>query len=1170
MTGAAEPGQRAGGRPGAAPEAAPGRRTGRRRPGIGGPAARTAVGHVLERASGPQSAVRELLGEPALWWNCCGEALRDDPAWLAGRDCEELRGWLRATAPDRDHEPATTARVEHPLLLARALTVPGEDTGEQDGALLRLLGAWENSGLLCPGTASGPPQPAGKDLAVLSPRLAGATDALLQRIQRLRPAEAAGGPSSAAAALLVIAALMMAGLAPRRRPVVRVPVVFGRSSRPGAGAPAAEGATGVLELREFAAGPAGLYPDPRTMDGVRSGNGQFAAALGDAWRLAGPQREGRCVVWRIVLSDEPAAPDRIEGPSLGAAFALGLRALLRRRPGVARLRDVFYGLRPRTAVTGALDADGRLLRVAGLDAKLLAVRRKGFRLVAPEANRLEVSAAAPRPGEVRFAATLREADRHARQFRTGRVAVSALVLAAVTAGVFALHQRDLAAVRQQSALASQVAGRADQVRATDSSLAARMDVAAYRLVPTGDRHTRLVEDANQPLSTVLSDFSGSVHTVAFSPDGRTLATVATAEPTTRTLRLWDMADRAHPVPLGEPVRVLSSTGTVAFSPDGRTLATAGVSTNNSVQLWDVTDRTRPRRLGAPLPDTPMGPLRFSPDGRILATGSKHVEDEQLWDVTDPAHPGRQGPPLPHTTAVNTVAFSPDGRTLATSSVEDGVRLWNLADPARATPLGRIWDSVGSLTFGPDGRTLAVTDRGSVQLLDVADPAHVVAVGGALTGSARARGPAVFSPDGRLLAAAFADHTVRLWNTANPGLPTSLAPPMAGHTDTVSSMAFGPDGRTLATSSADHTVRLWHLPAAVLSDHTDLVTEMRLGAGGRLLVTASVDRTVRLWNTADPARPLPLGRVEGFTDPVGSVALSPDGRTLVTAIFSENRVVLWNVADPTRPAAVGQIARFPTGVTVVEFSPDGRTLATVTSSGIVGAEKSVRLWDVSDPARPRQRALLPSGAVSVGGTVAFSPDGRTLAASGSYAGETTQLWDVTDPDRPAPSGPALAKGFRSMSFSPDGRTLVTVTDTGHTDTPGDGAIELWDVSDRTRPTLLGPPLAGYTGRRVRAVAFSPDGRALATAGAQVRLWDVTNPAHPAAIGRTLAISTEEITSLAFTPDGRTVVTGGYDHLVRLWPWGAEQSVERVCANTGTPTPAQWQRYLSALPYRDGCG
>nr|BFD94074.1 hypothetical protein KitaXyl93_54340 [Kitasatospora sp. Xyl93] len=1121
---------------------------------------------MLGRASGPQAAVRELLGESALWWNCCSEAVRDDPAWLAGRDCEDLRAWLGATASDQ--EQAAVVRADHPLLLARALVAPKGGTGEHDAALLRLLGAWDGSGLLCSEAAPGPAQPSGKGLAELAPRLAGGIDALLQRSQQLRHAAAAGGPSSAAEGLLVIAALMMAGIAPRRRPVVRVPVVFGRSPGPGAEAPAAEGVTGILELREFPPGPAGLHPDPRTMDGVRSPNGQFAAALGDAWRLAGPRREGRCVVWRIVLSDEPAAPDRIEGPSLGAAFALGLRALLLRRPGAAWFRDVFYGLRPRTAVTGAVDADGRLLRVAGLDAKLLAARRKGFRLVAPEANRLEISAAAPRSGEVRLAATLREADRYARQFRTGRMAVSALVLASVTAGVFALHQRDLAQVRQQSALASQVAARADQLRATDPSLAARIDIAAYRLSPTGDLYTRLVEDASRPLSTVLRDFSGSVNAVAFSPDGRTLAAVGRDDATKGTLRLWDMADQAHPVLLGEPLRV-NNASAVVFSPDGRTLATAGVSTGDTVKLWDVTDRTRPRELGPPLLNTPMGPLLFSPDGRILATGSKRVEDEQLWDVTDPAHPAPLGLPLQHASAVNAVAFSPDSRTLATSSLEDGARLWNLSSPAHATPLGKIWTSVSSLTFGPDGHTLATSDHGSVRLLNVADPAHVVALGSPLTGSTNAVPAVAFSPDGRILATAFADHTVRLWNTANPAHATSLAPPLAGHTADISSVAFGPDGHTIATASADHTVRLWHLPTALLTDHTDVVTETRFSANGRLLATASADHTVRLWNTADPARPTPLGRLEGFTDPVVSMALSPDGRILATTVFSENRVVLWNVTDPAHPAALSQITNFSTGVTVVAFSPDGRTLATVTSTGIVGGDKSVRLWDTSNPAHARLRAQMPTGAVSVGGTVAFSPDGRTLAASGSYAGETMQLWDVTDPDHPARSGPPLAQGFSSMAFSPDGRTLVTTTTTGIADAPGYGTIQLWNISDHAHPTPLGQPLSGYTSA-VKAVAFSPDGHTLATAGTNVRLWNVTDPAHPAAIGQPLAVGTAELFSLAFTPDGQALAIGGYDDTVRLWPLGEDQSVQQICTNTDTPTRPQWQQYLSVLPYHSTCG
>ncbi|WP_406529267.1 hypothetical protein [Streptomyces sp. I8-5] len=147
------------------------------------------------------------------------------------------------------------------------------------------------------------------------PRLADEVDTLLQRGQQLRHAAAPRGPSLAAMGLLVTAALMMAGIAPRRRPFVRVSLGLRPLTRTERRNPAAEGATGILELREFRPGPAGLYPDARTMDGVRSPNAQFSSALGAAWHLVGgAQAEGRCVVWWIILSDEPSAPERIEGP----------------------------------------------------------------------------------------------------------------------------------------------------------------------------------------------------------------------------------------------------------------------------------------------------------------------------------------------------------------------------------------------------------------------------------------------------------------------------------------------------------------------------------------------------------------------------------------------------------------------------------------------------------------------------------------------------------------------------------------------------------------------------------------------------------------------------------------------------------------------------------------
>jgi WD40 repeat protein len=651
---------------------------------------------------------------------------------------------------------------------------------------------------------------------------------------------------------------------------------------------------------------------------------------------------------------------------------------------------------------------------------------------------------------------------------------------------------------------------------------------------TARSHETLLENVllHPQLHAYLNGHTGIVMSVAFSPDGKTLA----SDSWDKTIRLWDVATSQ---PIGQPLTGHTDyVASVAFSPDGKTLASG--SWDKTIRLWDVaTGKSISQPLTGHTDD--VGSVAFSPDGKTLASGSWD-KTIRLWDVATGQPIGQ--PLTGHTEAVLSVAFSPDSKTLASGSWDHTIRLW---DVQTRKPIGKPLEEhiavVSSVSFSPDGKTLASgsSDK-SIILWDVATGQPI---GKPLIGHTANVNSLAFSPDGRRLASGSDDKTIIIWNVAEG---KSVGERLTGHTGAVFSVAFNPDGKHLASGGVDPSIIFWNFEPGEpigqpLTGQISSVASVAFSPDSKILAVGHdfFDHTIVLWDVATGQL---IGQpLIGHTAAVLSVAFSPYGKTLASGSWDKT-IRLWNVAtgQPIGQPFIGHTD----GVMSMAFSPDGKTLA----SG--SWDNTIRLWNVAT-GQPIGQPL--TGHTLPVTSVAFSPDGQTLA-SGSRD-RTVRLWDV---GTGKPIGKPLTGSeaeINSLAFSLDGKTLGAGNDFHSTD--------LWDVATGD---WIGQLNTGHTDH-ITSVAFSPDGQILASGSDDhsILLWDI-GTGKP--IGQPLIGHTLDITSLAFSPDGKTLASGSHDNSVILWHVDPQSLIEISCRRANRNfTSTEWKRYFPGEKYRTTC-
>jgi WD40 repeat protein/transcriptional regulator with XRE-family HTH domain len=827
----------------------------------------------------------------------------------------------------------------------------------------------------------------------------------------------------------------------------------------------------------------------------------------------------------------------------------------------------------------------------------------------------------PASGQAFLRAAHHAARRVSRRRTAALIVLSVLLVLAVAGGGTALAFQRQAETQRDAALAQLMSAEASLLRATDPNLATQLSIVAYQVDPESGTDALL---ASQGSPGILDDGEGALD-MAQQDDGSVLAVstgtairllnALTGQPSAQISGL-----ATGPVVIVPAARVLVG----ATGPLGALYPITSYVTGDSglhepgdqIRIWSIADPAHPRLLAAaPARAAEVTALAVSPDGRTLAVASLDGAI-RIWDIADPERPALLSTLPGNGNAVYSLAFDPRGSVLASTGDDHMIRLWDLSDPAHPAALSRLSASTGHL----DSADPAMPHRVAFS----ADGTYLAGVAGSPSGEypevwkvTNPRAPLeqadgasapqdcdqvvmglAFMPQGdNLLSSCYqgfgVPSTLDVWQFPPNGTTgarelqevTSLPDSSAG--SGTGGQVLVEAGRKVALNVTPAGVAEWYLnddaePGALASvpASTGLVPgSLALNSSGRPFMADTADLGfVRLWALSDPVA-LPQPTVYSDASPqaasteiaalAGGVALSGNGTILAASEVDKKRpvVVLHRTAEAAS-APVATIRNLSNGAVALALSSTGNLLAVSDNSNYEPAQArppAVRLYDLQDLSDPRLIASLPGNTFHV----MFSPDDHMLVA---FTGNMLLSWDISDPSRPVELPEqrlSPASGFSDGAFSPDG-TLLAAEDS-------EGVLWLWHIThDRlTGQAILQNQDEG--GASSAALAFSPDGRTLAVAGQSagdvgdraIKLWDIANSGGPRLEAQWTQPNDDDVAALGFSPVGQILVAEG-QHDINLWSTNPAQIVQNLCASAGdTITTAQWKEYIPGLPYRPPC-